>query len=62
MTRRKPHKPRTVAYPGVRGTRREDIKFIQKERYAEGISLEMLDFIRSKCKEIDKDAQEAAQA
>ena len=32
-----------VAYPGIRETRTEDIKFIQKERYAEGISLEMLD-------------------
>lgn len=32
-----------LAYPGIRETRREDIKFIQKERYAEGASLETLD-------------------
>jgi len=32
-----------IAYPGIRETRREDIKSIQKERYAEGASLGMLD-------------------
>ena len=32
-----------IAYPGIKETRREDIKFIQKERYAEGIPLEKFD-------------------